>query len=379
MAVNKKQAKEYVKTCIRIKSPSWRQIFRELSQKCCITGGTRQPASSPDGRPGLTKLAPQGPPDRVSAVMRLRWTLWLAGGVLAAGAEPPSPTPPPSTDELYKLGQQLFDEYAPPEVKEQYEFPTKEQWDAFAARLQHALDSNSLEDLADYEPEARTALAALRTLPGHGDYADWLELRIDDIEAAKQAVARRSLPAPGPPLAGRTEPAIPLYDLWLARERARPVPGAAAALMPRLREAFTAEGVPPELAWLAEAESTLNPDARSPAGAAGLFQLMPDTAHALGLGTFLPDERKDPEKSARAAARYLRALYGKFGSWPLALAAYNAGEGRVRRELASRGATDFAGVAAALPAQTRMYVPKVCALVDVRTGMAPDRLPPPRA
>jgi len=149
--------------------------------------------------------------------------------------------------------------------------------------------------------------------------------------------------------------------------------------MPRLREAFTAEGVPPELAWLAEAESTLNPDARSPAGAAGLFQLMPDTAHALGLGTFLPDERKDPEKSARAAARYLRALYGKFGSWPLALAAYNAGEGRVRRELASRGATDFAGVAAALPAQTRMYVPKVCALVDVRTGMAPDRLPPPRA
>jgi membrane-bound lytic murein transglycosylase D len=379
MAVNKKQAKEYVKTCIRIKSPSWRQIFRELSQKCCITGGTRQPASSPDGRPGLTKLAPQGPPDRVSAVMRLRWTLWLAGGVLAAGAEPPSPTPPPSTDELYKLGQQLFDEYAPPEVKEQYEFPTKEQWDAFAARLQHALDSNSLEDLADYEPEARTALAALRTLPGYGDYADWLELRIDDIEAAKQAVARRSLPAPGPPLAGRTEPAIPLYDLWLARERARPVPGAAAALMPRLREAFTAEGVPPELAWLAEAESTLNPDARSPAGAAGLFQLMPDTAHALGLGTFLPDERKDPEKSARAAARYLRALYGKFGSWPLALAAYNAGEGRVRRELASRGATDFAGVAAALPAQTRMYVPKVCALVDVRTGMAPDRLPPPRA
>jgi membrane-bound lytic murein transglycosylase D len=379
MAVNKKQPKEYVKTCIRIKSPSWRQIFRELSQKCCITGGTRQPASSPDGRPGLTKLAPQGPPDRVSAVMRLRWTLWLAGGVLAAGAEPPSPTPPPSTDELYKLGQQLFDEYAPPEVKEQYEFPTKEQWDAFAARLQHALDSNSLEDLADYEPEARTALAALRTLPGYADYADWLELRIDDIEAAKQAVARRSLPAPGPPLAGRTEPAIPLYDLWLARERARPVPGAAAALMPRLREAFTAEGVPPELAWLAEAESTLNPDARSPAGAAGLFQLMPDTAHALGLGTFLPDERKDPEKSARAAARYLRALYGKFGSWPLALAAYNAGEGRVRRELASRGATDFAGVASALPAQTRMYVPKVCALVDVRTGMAPDRLPPPRA
>jgi hypothetical protein len=70
---------------------------------------------------------------------------------------------------------------------------------------------------------------------------------------------------------------------------------------------------------------------------------MPDTAHALGLATFLPDERTDPQKSARAAGHYLRSLFDKFGSWPLALAAYNAGEGRVSRLLASRGATDFAG------------------------------------
>ena len=95
---------------------------------------------------------------------------------------------------------------------------------------------------------------------------------------------------------------------------------------------------------------------------------MPSTAKALGLGTFLPDERTDPEKSARAAAHYLRSLFDKFGSWPLALAAYNAGDGRVSRLLASRGATDFAGVSSALPAETRMYVPKVCALVAVRSG-----------
>jgi membrane-bound lytic murein transglycosylase D len=96
---------------------------------------------------------------------------------------------------------------------------------------------------------------------------------------------------------------------------------------------------------------------------------MPDTAHALGLTTFLPDERTDPEKSARAAAHYLHMLFTKFGSWPLALAAYNAGEGRVSRLLASSGATDFAGVASALPSETRMYVPKVCALVATRTGV----------
>ncbi len=292
-------------------------------------------------------------------------------GVLPA-AESPAPTPPPSADDLYRLGQQLFDQYAPAEVKEEYAFPTKEQWDDFAGRLQHALDNGSLSDLAAYEPEARAALAALRVSPAYGDYADWLELRLDDIEAARQAVA------PAPRVPARPS-AIPYYDLWLGRERGRPVPRAAAALMPRLREAFTAEGVPPELAWIAEAESSMNPTAQSPAGAAGLFQLMPGTAHALGLGTLLPDERRDPQKSARACARYLRTLYARFGTWPLALAAYNAGEGRVSRELAARGAVDFAGVASALPSETRMYVPKVCALVDVRTGVPPEKLPPPRA
>lgn len=105
---------------------------------------------------------------------------------------------------------------------------------------------------------------------------------------------------------------------------------------------------------------------------------MPDTAKGLGLSTFLPDERTDPEKSARAAARYLKMLHGKFGDWPLAFAAYNAGEGRVARELAARRAKTFAGIAGSLPAETRMYVPKVCALVATRTGLAPEKIPAPR-
>jgi membrane-bound lytic murein transglycosylase D len=238
----------------------------------------------------------------------------------------------------------------------------------FAARLQQALDNNSLGDLAAFEPEARAALVALRAIPGYGDYADWLELKIDEIEAAKQAVAHAGTPTPSAGGTSGPSSRIPSYDLWLARERGRAAPPGAADLMPRLGSAFAAEGVPPQLAWIAEAESSLNPEARSPGGARGLFQLMPDTARLLGLSTFLPDERTDPEKSARAAARYLHVLYVKFGTWPLALAAYNAGEGRVSRLLASRGATDFAGVSSALPAETRMYVPKVCALVAVRTG-----------
>jgi membrane-bound lytic murein transglycosylase D len=147
--------------------------------------------------------------------------------------------------------------------------------------------------------------------------------------------------------------------------------------MPRLRRDFAAEGVPPEIAWLAEAESSLNPSARSPSGARGLFQLKADTAHDLGLSTFLPDERTDPDRSARAAAQYLRGLGRQFGSWPLAFAAYNAGSGRVRRLLEERHAGDYAGIADALPAGTRMYVPKVCALIAVRAGVAPEQIRKP--
>jgi membrane-bound lytic murein transglycosylase D len=316
---------------------------------------------------------------------------FLGGIVLVMVASPamaqtPPPAPAPASDDLFELGRQMFEQYAPPEIKEQFEFPSKERWDEFATRLQRALAGDSLEDLAGYGPEARAALPALRTLAGYEDFADWLEQRVDESEAAKEAIAPPLPPATPPeskpPLAPKTirekPSALPHYDLWVSRVRGRPLPLRANELMPRLRAAFVAEGVPPELAWLAEAESTLNPSARSPAGAKGLFQLMPETAQSLGLDTFLPDERTDPEKSAHAAARYLKALHGKFGNWPLALAAYNAGEGRVRRALATRGAKDFAGITSALPAETRMYVPKVCALVALRAGVAPEKIPPPR-
>lgn len=316
----------------------------------------------------------------------------LGLGVLAVstsrGAETSTPAGarPVEADELFQAGKQLFDQLAPPEVKAQFQFPNKEQWDEFALRFQRALEGDSLEALVAYAPEARAALAALRLLSGYEDLADWLEQRIDEIEGAQQAVAPAPVPRPlpptrpgtvTPPLNATVQP-VPHYNLWLARVRDRPLPARAAALMPRLRAAFAAEGVPPELAWLAEAESSLNPIARSPAGAKGLFQFMPETAKAMGLSTLLPDDRTDPEKSAHAAARYLRTLHGRFGNWALALAAYNAGEGRVSRILAKQGATSFTAIAPNLPAETRMYVPKVCALIATRAGVAPQQIAPPR-
>ena len=292
---------------------------------------------------------------------------------IAAEAQSPPAALTPNPDELYQLGKQLFDQLAPPEIKAQFDFPSKEQWDEFAARLQRALEGDDLAALAAYAPEGRAALTALRTIPGYEDYADWLEQRLDVIDGAREGTQLR----PTPPTPG-ISPAMPYYDLWLARVRARPAPANAPALMPRLRAAFVAEGVPAELAWLAEAESSLNPAARSPVGAKGLFQFMPETARGLGLGTFLPDERSDPEKSAHAAARYLRGLHAKFGEWPLAFAAYNAGEGRVSRLLAAKHANTFSAIAGALPAETRMYVPKVCALVAVRAGVSPEKIATPR-
>ena len=312
---------------------------------------------------------------------RVLGLLLVCGAALAAPAPAPPPKPaaePAQEIDLHETARQLFDTFAPAEIKAQYDFPSRRQWDEFAARFQRALDSENLAALTVYEPEARAALAALQLFPDYADQAEWLEERLDYIEAAKEAV-RLPPPVVRPPQPGARPAPPPYYELWLGRLKSRPAPARSAGLFPVVSRAFAAEGVPPQLAWIAEVESTFNPAARSPVGARGLFQLMPATAKELGLSTFLPDDRTDPEKSARAAARYLRQMHDQFGDWPLALAAYNAGPGRVRRLLAGRKATTFAEISPALSAETRMYVPKVLAAVRVRTGLAPDQLPAPSA
>ena len=133
-----------------------------------------------------------------------------------------------------------------------------------------------------------------------------------------------------------------------------------------LQDIFRDEGVPHNLAWLAEVESALNPNAESKVGAVGLFQLMPATAERFGLQLFPVDDRKTPDKSARAAACYLRQLYKEFGGWALALAAYNAGEGRVSRTMKSHNARTFREVAPHLPSETRKYVPRVMSVIALR-------------
>ncbi len=136
--------------------------------------------------------------------------------------------------------------------------------------------------------------------------------------------------------------------------------GAASASL--LDAILRTHGLPEGFVAVARVESGLNPQALSPKGARGLWQLMSDTARRYGLvvGTNR-DDRLDPLKSTRAAATYLQDLYGRFRDWPLALAAYNAGENRVRRVVERSGGGDFWKLSrrGALPGETRPYVPAV--------------------
>lgn len=165
---------------------------------------------------------------------------------------------------------------------------------------------------------------------------------------------------------------------WSKKIEKRTPPRRADELVPRLESIFRDSGLPSQLVWLAEVESSMDPAAKSPVGAVGLFQLMPATARSLGLQTSPKDQRLDPDVNARAAAAYLKALHRRFGSWPLVLAAYNAGEGKVSDLCRRRNTRAFDDIADALPTETQMYVPRVLETIRARTGANPDALPPPR-
>lgn len=128
---------------------------------------------------------------------------------------------------------------------------------------------------------------------------------------------------------------------------------------PLFEEVLIRYGLPTELKYLPIIESGLNPQARSHAGAAGLWQFMPQTAKNCGLEVnSLIDERLDPYKATDAACRFLKSLYAIYDDWNLAIAAYNCGPGNVNKAIhRANGARDFWRIYNYLPKETRSYLP----------------------
>src|SRR5271156_193263 len=133
------------------------------------------------------------------------------------------------------------------------------------------------------------------------------------------------------------------------------------------------EGVPQDLIYLAQAESAFQPLALSRAGARGIWQFVAYRGMEYGLRhTWWIDERQDPEKATRAAAQHLRDLYGQFGDWYLAMAAYNCGPGNVQKGIERTGYADFWELYKrnVLPRETKNYVPIILALTLIAKDAA---------
>jgi membrane-bound lytic murein transglycosylase D len=232
-------------------------------------------------------------------------------------------------------------------------------------------------DLAPLKDTARAVLPLLEGCEETEPYGAWLKAQLDYLDVADQL--RRTIPPP------KVEPGLPPRpvpnpapkmerEIWIKQIAARPRPEAANPYVSRLKPIFTGQGVPPELVWIAEVESSFDPRARSPVGATGLFQLMPATAKRYGLRTWPLDHRLRPDDSARAAAKYLDYLHAHFKDWRLALAAYNAGEGTVEKLLQRHKARTFDEIATHLPAETQMFVPRVEATLARREGVKLSQL-----
>jgi membrane-bound lytic murein transglycosylase D len=250
----------------------------------------------------------------------------------------------------------------------------------FFREVQQRFQGDYVVDIAALRQTAQTVLPLLESREDTQPYAAWLRSQMDYLDVADEI--RITIPPPkietNEPLQRIINPpAKTEREIWVKKLSDRPWPAAAKEYVPELKSIFAAQKVPPELVWVAEVESSFDRRAQSPEGAAGLFQLMPETAKRFGLSLWPRDQRFQPEPSATASAQYLKYLYDSFHDWRLSLAAYNCGEGTVQRLLDRYKARSYDDIAEHLPAETQMYVPRVEAVLLQREGAKLEQLSPP--
>ena len=137
---------------------------------------------------------------------------------------------------------------------------------------------------------------------------------------------------------------------------------------PYIDSCMEEKGIPTELGLLCLIESGCSSNAVSRVGATGMWQFMPQTALEMGLDiTPVTDDRTDPVKATKAAARYLETAYRNINNWTLAAASYNCGIGRVQRIMKKNGSSEWGLVRNHLPEETRQYVPALIAIHYVWT------------
>ncbi len=292
-----------------------------------------------------TKTAPlamtPAKPGMWSELMRMYGNSWINSGSKKAAAAAPSAPTPPVSEALPVAGAEPGPIPADKEIINNASAPAP---DAGVADdgADGAADLDDI-DAPDYAPEGDLAEA-------DNDLPDVPMVMNNKVEAYIKYFQGR----------GRKH-----FVKWLERS---------SNYMPVITDILSEEGVPEDLFYIAFIESGLSPNAKSRAKAVGMWQFIKGTAKKYGLRVdWWMDERRDPEKSTRAAARYFKSLYGRFGSWYLAAAGYNAGEGRIIKAIKRRGSTDFweistpakKGHRRVMKKETRDYVPKYLAAMII--------------